>query len=390
MGRPKTNARALLTREARQPRVAYLVTSSGMGGAEREVCHLAEEFHRRGWDVAVISMLPLEPPVSDLRAIGLATFSLGMRQGVADPRAVGRLAGLLRRWRPDVLHGHMVHANLLARLSRLVVRTPVVISTIHNEDEGADWRYLAYRLTDGLSDVTTAVSRAAVQEATRRGAAPTGSILMVPNGLRVAPFGHNDAVRARTRASLDLGDLFTWLAVGRLAEAKGYPDMVAAFGQLLVAHPDAKLLIVGVGRLESEIRALTRRAGLENSVQLLGLRTDVADVMQAADAFVMTSRWEGLPMVLLEAGASGLPIVATDVGGTRDAVVDGVSGVITPVGNPAATARAMASVMEKRTEDRRAMGEAGRAHVRGAFDIASVSDTWERLYRNGRTVTSGP
>ena len=82
----------------------------------------------------------------------------------------------------------MVHANLLARLSRLVVPTPIVISTIHNENEGAQWRYVAYRLTSRLSDVTTAVSRVALAEATRRGAAPAGSILLVPNGLSTAPY----------------------------------------------------------------------------------------------------------------------------------------------------------------------------------------------------------
>jgi glycosyltransferase involved in cell wall biosynthesis len=367
---------------SREPRVAYLITSSGMGGAEREVCHLAEEFRRRGWAVAVISMLPLEPPISDLTAAGVLTFSLGMRRGVADPRALLRLRRLLRRWRPDVLHAHMFHANLLARLSRLMAPTPLVISTIHNENEGRQWRYVAYRLTARLSEVTTTVSRVAVTEATRRGAAPAGSIVLVPNGLSTAPYSRDEAVRERTRASLDLRD-FTWLAVGRLVDAKGYPDMVAAFARIRRAHPRASLLISGAGPLEAEVRRWAREAGVEASVRLLGVRSDVAALMQAADGFVMTSRWEGLPMVLLEAGASGLPIVATDVGGSRDAVVDGVSGYLTPVGVPEATARAMTRVMEMSVDDRRAMGAAGHNHVSSTFEIAHVAETWEGLYRGG-------
>jgi glycosyltransferase involved in cell wall biosynthesis len=86
-------------------------------------------------------------------------------------------------------------------------------------------------------------------------------------------------------------------------------------------------------------------------------------------------------MVILEAGASGLPVVATDVGGSREAVVAEVSGYLTPVRDPAATARAMEKVMAMPEVDRRAMGAAGRRHVRAAFDIAAVADTWDALYR---------
>ena len=341
-------------------RVAYLITDWGLGGAEQQVAHLAAEFRRRGWEVAVISMLPLQPPISDLNAAGVQTFSLGMRQGVADPRALVRVIRLLRRFRPDVLHAHMIHANLLARLARLAAPTRVVISTIHSENEGAQWRYVAYRLTDRLSDVTTTVSRAAQVEATRRGAGPAGSIVLVPNGLDITRYARDDAVRDRTRRSLDLEDRFTWLAVGNLVEAKGYPDMIHAFGAALETHPDATLLIAGVGRLEGKIRRLAQEAGIEGAVRLLGRRPDVPALMQAVDGFVMTSRWEGLPMVLLEAGASGLPVVATDVGGSRDAVLDGASGYLTPVADPAAAARALSRVMQLGTDDRRAMGEATR------------------------------
>jgi glycosyltransferase involved in cell wall biosynthesis len=372
------------------PRVAYLITDSGMGGAEQEVCHLAREFTRRGWAVAAISMLALESPIADLAGIGVRTYSLGMRLGVPDPRALVALGRLLRRWRPDVLHAHMVHANLLGRLSRLVAPTPMVISTIHNENEGARWRYVAYRLTDRLSDVTTTVSRVAQVEAARRGSAPAGSILLVPNGLSTAPYARDAAVRARARAALDLGDRFTWLAVGRLAEPKGYRDMVTAFAEVVREHPGATLLIAGTGSLEDEIRAEAHRLGIDDSVRLLGLRSDVPALMQAADGFLMTSLWEGLPMVLLEAGASGLPVVATDVGGTRDAVLDGVSGYVTPAATPGATAQAIGRVMRMSEVDREAMGAAGRRHIQETFDIGAVGDIWERLYRRSKRLRGSP
>ena len=206
-----------------EPRVAYVITSSGMGGAEQEVCHLAEEFRRRGWAVAVISMLALEAPVADLTALGVQTFSLGMRRGIPDPRAVVKLERILRHWRPDVLHAHMVHANLLGRLSRLIARTPFVISTIHNENEGAQWRYLAYRLTDGLSDVTTTVSKVAQVAATRRGDDPAGALeradeLMV------------EAMRSRGY-SVDPNDRATDIAAGYPQHADRYREACRILAQ---------------------------------------------------------------------------------------------------------------------------------------------------------------
>jgi glycosyltransferase involved in cell wall biosynthesis len=275
----------------------------------------------------------------------------------------------------------MVHANLLARLSRLLVPIPVVVSTIHNQDEGAQWRYVAYRLTDRLSDVTTSVSRLAVDEAVRRGAVARGRIQLVPNGIALGEHGRKAVVRDTARRDLGLSDRFIWLAVGRLAEAKAYPDMVAAFRRVVDADTRAVLLIAGEGPLEPAIRSAIDSAGLQDRVRLLGRRSDVPVLMQAADAFVMSSVWEGLPIVLLEASASSLPIVATDVGGSRDTIVDGSSGHITAPAAPAALAGAMLSVMALPEADRLAMGEVAREHVSRVFDLETVADAWDDLYR---------
>jgi len=362
------------------PRIVYLITSSGMGGAERQVRNLALGFRRRGWDVGVISMLPLEPPLSDLADHGIRTATLGMRRGLADPRGLLRLRAILRRWKPDVLHAHMVHANMLARLSRLVTRTPVVISTMHSQNQGRQWRYAAYRVTDRLSNVTTAVSAGALDEAVRRGAARPGRILLVPNGIDLAEYTPNAPAREDVRTALGLTREFVWLAVGRLVEAKDYATMIIAFGHVHDNHPEARLLIAGTGPLEQSIKASIRQAGLEKDVVLLGLRPDVPALMQAADGFVMSSAWEGLPMVLLEAAASGLPIISTDVGGSRDAVIDGVSGYIVRSGDGAALSRAMQKVMTMPVGQRVDLGEAGRAHAARSFDLQAIVETWQALY----------
>lgn len=367
---------------SRRPRVTYLVTTSAVAGAERQVHDLALAMQDRGWDVAVISLLPKGAAFADLPDRGIPFETLGMSRGMPDPRAVWRLRTLLRRLRPDVLHGHMVHSNLLARVSRLLVRTPVVVSTMHNENEGAQWRYVLYRLTDRLSDLTTTVSQAAVAEATRRRAAAPGRITLFPNGLTSRALPPDPARRAATRASLGVGDGFLWLAVGRLEAAKDYPNMIAAFAQVHRSDPDARLVIAGVGDLEPRIRAGIEDASLGSHMTLLGFRTDIPELMEAADGFLMSSAWEGLPMVLLEAGSSALPAVVTDVGGSRDSVLDGVSGFIVPPHDAAALAEAMRRLMARGVEERRAMGEAARQHVAATFAMDTIADRWDETYRS--------
>jgi glycosyltransferase involved in cell wall biosynthesis len=372
-----------MTAVRRAPRVTYLITSSSIAGAQRQVHDIASSLRTRGWQVSIVSMLPIEGAFADLQADGTPVASLDMRRGIPDPRALLRLRQLLREWKPDILHGHMVHANLLARFSRLLVNTPVVISTMHNQNEGPQWRYLVYRITDPLSEMTTTVSKLAVEEAIRRHAVPRSKVRLIYNGIDSASYAwpRDMAVRRNAREALDVGDRFMWLAVGRLDVEKDVPNMLAAFRLVHQRAQAARLYIAGTGPLEAEIRHGISQAGLAGHVVLLGLRSDVPALMQAADGYLLSSAWEGLPMVLLEAGASGLPIVATDVGGTRDAVIDGVSGYVAPARHPEALADAAVELMGRTASEREAMGRAGREHVVRAFDLQAVASEWHDLYR---------
>jgi len=364
----------------RRPRITYLVTTSWTGGAERQVRDLALRMQQAGWDVTAVSMLPLGDSFGALRSHGIRTASLGMRRGVGDPRALVALGVLLRDTRPDVLHAHMVHANLLARLSRLIRPTPVVISTMHSQFQGHRWRMLAYRLTDRLGDATTAVSDVVRGDAIRLGAVAPDRIMTVPNGVELATFERNGSVRSRLRDELGIGDQFLWLAVGRLAEPKDYPNLLRAFARLGGSGEPGRLVIVGAGPDEDAIREELRDTGLEHQVRLLGQRADVADLMSAADGLVMSSAWEGLPLVLLEAAASSLPVVATDVGGNREAVEDGVTGFIVPSRDPAALASGMRRLLALSREERAAMGASARRLAVSRFDMGAVAHQWQNLY----------
>ncbi|TVR96865.1 MAG: glycosyl transferase family 1, partial [Trueperaceae bacterium] len=169
-------------------RIMLVTTTLMRGGAETQVFLLARSFARRGHAVHVVSMRPPEAYQDDLRELGIAFTNLRMRSGMPDPRGMLRLSRAVRAWRPDVVHSHMVHANLLARLTRILAPMPVLVTTAHNLTEGARWRELAYRYTDRLATLSTNVCQAAVDRFVAVGAVPEGRMRFVPNGLEPAAF----------------------------------------------------------------------------------------------------------------------------------------------------------------------------------------------------------
>jgi glycosyltransferase involved in cell wall biosynthesis len=363
-------------------RILFLSTSMGMGGADSQLLSAAQELRRRGHEIFIISMTPLGPMGLEARKVGLFTESLEMRRGVPDPRGLLRLARFVRSWRPDVVHSHMVHANLLARAVRFLAPVPALVSTIHNINEGGRARMAAYRLTNGLVDHMTIVSEAAANRFVEDRIVPERLLRVIPNGVNIDHYRNvPPEIRESLRRLLDLTGSFVWLAVGRFETAKDYPNMLRAFARVRERRPEAHLLLVGRGSLQEETEVLVRELGLAESVRFLGVRSDIPEVMSAADGYVLSSAWEGMPMVLLEAAAAGLPTVATRVGGNHEVVRDGETGFLVPPSDDAALAEAMLKLMALPVSERRAMGDAGHHHVRSHYGLGRVAERWEELYR---------
>lgn len=366
--------------------LVLLTTGLASGGAETQLVQLAITLRERGWEVRVVSLTPPKAYMEELKQVGVSVVSLGIHQKLPDPRPAVRLASLLRKWRPHIVHSHMVHANILARLVRPLAWAPVLICTAHSVDErgrkgSGRLREFLYRLTDPLCDLTTQVSQAGLQRYIRVGAVPRRKIIHIPNGVDTERFRPSSALREVLREGLDQEGHFVWLAVGRLDFQKDYPNLLRAFAMVREERPEAVLLIAGDGPLRPAIEELACDLGLEETVRFLGIRHDIPELMNAADAYVMSSSWEGMPMVLLEASAMKLPIVATDVGGNREVVQDGVTGFLVPPKDSAALAQAMLRLMALPEEERRRMGESARQHIEANFSLDRVVDQWEALYK---------
>ncbi|MFN4074103.1 MAG: glycosyltransferase [Thermus sp.] len=364
-----------------------LSTGLGVGGAETQVFLLASGLKRRGWQVWVVSMLPPEGFVEELKAEGVAVYSLHMAPGRPDPRAIWRFARLLQEFRPAILHAHMIHANLLARVSRLVYPVPVLVCTAHSTVEiGRSFRterstHLAYRFTDFLCDLTTQVSQEGYRQFLEGKAAKPSKLRFVPNAVDTQRFSPRPDLRSKLREEIGVSEgAFLWLAVGRLEEAKDYPTLLRAFAQVAAEHSAVRLWVVGKGSLEGELQALAHSLGLGDAVRFLGLRKDVSALLNAADAFVMSSAWEGMPMAVLEAHATGLPVVATNVGSIPDVVVPEKTGFLVPPRDPTALALAMKRLMTLPLDERVKMGLKGREWVEARYSLDAIVSEWERVY----------
>lgn len=356
-------------------RILYLLTSLGIGGAEKQVVSLAERMAAKGHVVALLVLKhsdeewPVKLPVMRLN---LRKTPLGVWRGLRFAR------DFLVLFRPDIVHSHTFPANIFARLLTLFLRNkvdrPRILNTIHNVTEGGWHRMVLYRVTDPLSDQSTAVSAAAAERFTRLGAVPAKKMLMLSNGIDTEAFAPDRARRRRSRADSGVGAAFLWLALGRLVPAKDYPNLLRAFRQVHAAHPSSRLWIAGEGdpsRFQNEPA---------EGVQFLGLRHDIPELLDAADGYVLSSAWEGMPLAVGEAMAMEKLVVATDVGGVREIVGD--AGWLVAPKESQALALAMLKAMSMQEMERKTMQRDARRRIQMHYSMPVKADEWDHLYRN--------
>lgn len=363
-------------------------TLDRIGGAEQQVLLLAQGLYARGWRVSVVALSGTGGDAAEkLSAAGIEFLSLEMRKGLADPRGWLRFHRWMRREKPDVLNAHLPHAAWMARWSRLTAPVRVLVDTIHSTATGTPGRKLGYEASNGLPDRVTAVSRAVAEAWQAVGMVSANKLTVLPNGVDLAAWKPDAAVRAAVRAELKLKNEFLWLAAGRLEPVKDYPTLLRA---MALTPADAILVVAGQGLLQTSLMQLTATLGIEKRVRFLGFEPDVRRWMQAADGFILASLREGLPMGLLEAAACALPAVATSIPGTREAILDGQTGLLAEPCNPESLREAMNTLMNLTPQEHTAMGEQARQHIAAQFSLEAVLDQWEALYAELLKQSSQP
>ncbi|MDA3469573.1 glycosyltransferase [Acinetobacter baumannii] len=363
--------------------ILYLITGLGGGGAENVVADLADQMHLRGHYVKIAYLKGeaiVKPQSADIELI-----CLQLNKVAQFGSALKKFKTVIEQFKPDVVHAHMVHANIFARLARKYVSFPRLICTAHSNNEGGRLRMLAYRLTHGLADMTTNVSRQACESFENFGAVPKGDIFTVYNGIDLRKFNYSEQVRIQTRELLKIEDhTLIFLAVGRFHKAKNYPLLINAFAEFvqITSHDKkfipAKLYIAGDGELRSVIEELITKYRLEEKVILLGRRDDVPALMCASDYFVLSSAYEGFGLVVAEAMACNNFVIATDCGGVSE--VMGGTGLLVDSQEKDKLVNAFFTASQLSSEEIAQNNIQAMKYINEKFNLDNIVNQWLNIY----------
>lgn len=369
--------------QTKRIKICYLITGLNTGGAEMMLYRLIEKLDKTKYNVIVVSIIPLGKVADKIKELGINVVSLEMKSKL-ELSVIFRLVHILKEFKPTILHSYLFHANLLGRIAGKIAGVPIIISSIRNTIFGGKIRELALRYTDFLSDATTIICETAANRMLSRKIVPKEKLHVIYNGIDPRMYQNfSEDVRQNIRKEFNIPDNATLLlSVGRLQKQKGYPYLIQSAVELKNRGYNFVWLIAGEGELRFQLEQMVKNYGLEDTIRFLGLREDVPNLMFASDIFVLSSLWEGLPGVVLEAMASGLPVVATDVGGTSELVEDGINGYIVTPGNPVMMANAVEKLINMDVESRRKIGNIGREIVQKKFTVEKMVSKHEKLYRD--------
>jgi L-malate glycosyltransferase len=352
-------------------RILHVDTERGWRGGERQAFWLAAELARRGHGSVVAARFG-EPLAERSRAAGLTVVDCSPASEL-DPRAAWRLRRIIVEQRIDVVHAHTAHAVAVAALATLGTRVPLVVSRRVDfrlrTNVGTRWKY-------SRAAVIVAVSKAVARVLEGGGISPD-RVRVVPDGVDV----HRTLMPATRALLASLGVPQDAPLVVQVAQLVGHKDpvnFVRAMARVKALVPSAHGLLVGDGPLRADVEREVRALELTNTVHVVGYRTDADSLLAAADVVCLSSREEGMGSVLLDALAFGRPVAATFAGGIPEVIVDGESGLLVEIQNPAALGDAIARLLlEPALRERLTMSSRARAEE---FSVQRMTERTIEIY----------
>jgi glycosyltransferase involved in cell wall biosynthesis len=363
-------------------KVVHIVPMLSPGGAERVAVHIVRGLDLQRYEPAVISFTGrLESDLDRLlEEAGVEVRYLGKRPGF-DYRMYPRLHTVLGDCRPDIVHAHL-HVLRYALPSMLLLKHASLLHTVHNMAEReveprARW-IQRYAFNHGVVPVAVGEEVAL----SLRQLYGIQRCRVIPNGIPTDYYACPQTTPREWRAKEGFGDNdVLFVCVARFAPQKNHALLLKAFAKGPASDPKAHLVLVGDGVLREQLEEQARDLRLGGQVHFLGLRTDIPEVLGAMDVFVLSSDWEGNPLSVMEAMASGLPIISTAAGGVPNLVESGKEGLIVRSGDVEGLSNSMGSLLRNR-EIRQSLGMAAARKAREKFDVSRMVQAYEGVYES--------
>ena len=368
--------------------ILLLGTQMATGGAQKVLLDQARWFHERGHKVSVIFLYDKErlhekwQAVTPVKIINLQAFrghGKGLENIFPFIKGLFSLWGFLRREKIDVIETFTHDSNMVALPIAWLARVPVRIATHHGVIEGfSRWRMFihSWMVNHNIAHKLVAVSQKTREVSLSEGIREE-RIAVITNGIVPLPIESRSRIEVRKEAGMEANDLVL-VSVGRLVYQKAHEVLIACMPDVLKEFPNVKVLIFGEGPLRTDLQAQIEKLDLSNSVKLPGKTDQIAQHLASADIFVMPSRWEGLPIALLEAMSAGLPSVATKVEGVDEVLLEGEHGLFVPVENPQALAQAILQLLRD-PQARSRMGAAARLHISTKYTVDCMCEQYLAL-----------
>jgi glycosyltransferase involved in cell wall biosynthesis len=374
--------------------VLHPITRLIIGGAQENTILTAALLDPAAWDVTILSGPQTGSEgslIESARAQGLTLLLEPALVREVNPLkdflALLRLVRLMRNRRYTIVHTHSSKAGIIGRWAAKLAGVPVIVHTVHGWAHHERQRpfvraiYIGVeKLTLPITDKLIAVTARDIDKGLADGIGRAEDYVVIRSGIELERFGHPQVPRAETRAAWGIpADVPVIGTVTRLSPQKAPLDFVRAAARVAISHPHCWFVMVGDGPLRQAVEALAASLGIADRLVLTGLRRDVPELMAAFDLFALSSLWEGLPRVLPQAMATGLPIVATACDGSAEAIRDGETGYLVPPGDPDLLAERLCLLLDDQALAAH-MGQRGRARVEEFSDRRMVEQI-AALYR---------
>ena len=366
-------------------RVLHIIDSLDVGGTETQMVQVVRRLSMRGYQVTVACLRAGGPLTQLLQEKGVRIIEFPKYRALLTLRSIYqlfRLAWFLRREKIDVLHSHDLWSNLMGVPAAWIARTPVILASQRNLAHlpwYTPFRRKVVRLIYRLSTAVIANSEAVRKLLIEEFRVPAGRVHVLRNGVDFARFNSRPGDRRKINGSLTRESKLILNVANMNSQVKGHAVLIEAARTVCSLVPQAKFVLIGDGPLRPGLERRAQECGLQRSVIFLGRRDDVAEILSCADLFAFPSFVEGLPNSVLEAGAYGLPVVATPVGGIPEIISDGVTGLLVKPRDSQALADSILKVL-KNPDLAARLSRACRARVREQFSFDRLIKDLGHLY----------